>query len=312
MSSFAVRQDGALIRVASARGDLIGESATYRDPDGVARVRMTVAGRRRTMTAARVAWAVHFGEPAKGQVQTIGAEDDFRRGNLTVVPNCRHQPWEKGGGQASSLKRKAEVDRSLLAAMAGHEGAGLAQLAKLVGIGEGRISTKLNRLASRGLAQSPMCVPGRSWMLTDQGREIAMTDAPLIDPLDRQVLAALAVTSMGAVKLARRVQVCLLTAKRRARLLAARGLLFIDPRRFYSLTPTGREALGSDAAKPTPWVRPEAISAASAKDVRERVHIHDASSAEHSRRGKLARASAKRNGSTPFNNPFVEFDRMAG
>ena len=55
-ASFAVRQDGALIRVSSARGDLIGESATYRDGDGVLRVRLTYQGKRRTMNAAKAAW----------------------------------------------------------------------------------------------------------------------------------------------------------------------------------------------------------------------------------------------------------------
>ena len=96
MSSFAVRQDGALIRAASARGDLIGEAASYRDPDGVARVRLSYRGRRRTMTAARVAWAVHHGAYPRGQVIATGAEGDFRRENLTVVSHCRQAPTALG------------------------------------------------------------------------------------------------------------------------------------------------------------------------------------------------------------------------
>jgi hypothetical protein len=56
-----------------------------------------------------------------------------------------------------------------------------------------------------------------------------------------------------------------LTAKRRLGLLTGRGLVFADPRRFFSITDAGREALG-DATLPPRWVRVEAISAASAKD----------------------------------------------
>jgi hypothetical protein len=302
--SFTVRQDWA----ASARGDLIGESATYRDPDGVLRARLTYRGKRRSMTAAKIAWAVHFGDHAKGVVKTIGAEDDFRRENLTVVPNCAHRPWETGGGQASSLKRKAEVDRSLLAAMADHEGAGLAQLAKLVGIGEGRISTKLGKLAERGLAQSPMCVQGRSWALTDQGREIAVAERPLIDDLDKQVLAVLRSAPMGPVRLSRRLEVCLLTAKRRVCLLAERGLVIPDIRKFYAITSAGIEALGPEAQPPPRWVRLELISAAAARDVAERTRLDDRTQAERSRPGQMAKAAAKRNRSYAF-NPYTE-DRI--
>jgi hypothetical protein len=84
--------------------------------------------------------------------------------------------------------------------MAGHQGVSLTQLARFAGIGEARTSTRLTKLAERGLTVSPMCVPGRSWHLTGAGREIAMTERPLIDELDRQVLAVLAVASMGAAK----------------------------------------------------------------------------------------------------------------
>jgi Mn-dependent DtxR family transcriptional regulator len=236
-----------------------GGSATYRDPDGVLRARLTFQGKRRNMTAARIAWILSAGVYPKGQVQTRDGGDDFRRENLTILPHCRHRPWEKGGGQASALERRAEVDRSLLAAMAEHQGASLMQLAKLVGVSEGRVSVKLNRLASRGLAQSPTCVPGRSWALTGQGREIAAAGRPLIDDLDRQVLAVLRSASMGPVRLARRLGVCLLTAKRRVRLLAARGLVIADARRFFSITEAGLAALGPDAQPPPRWVNVAAI-----------------------------------------------------
>jgi hypothetical protein len=89
----------------------------------------------------------------------------------------------------------------LLAAMAGHQGVSLTQLARFAGIGEARTSTRLTKLAERDLTVSPMCVPGRSWALTGAGREIAEQARPLIDGLDRRILAALASVSMGAAKL---------------------------------------------------------------------------------------------------------------
>ena len=199
----------------------------------------------------------------------------------------------------------------MLAALAANEGASIAQLARIAGASESRVSTHLTKMAERGLTVSPMCVPGRSWALTGNGREIVMAAHPLIDDTDRQVLAALAVTSMGSVKLARRTGVCLLTAKRRARLLAARGLLFADPRRFLSITDAGLKALGPDAPKPTPWVNVAAISAATAKDVTERIYVNNISAAQRSNCGKLARAAAKRNKSVPFNGGGY-FERMAG
>jgi hypothetical protein len=128
------------------------------------------------------------------------------------------------------------------------------------------------------LTESPRCCPGRSWALTDQGREIATAGRPLIDDIDRQVLAVLRSASMGPVRLSRRLEVCLQTAKRRVRLLAERGLVIADERRFYSLAPAGREALGAEAQRP-PWVRVEAISAATARDVVNRAWAGDISAA---------------------------------
>ena len=301
---------GALIRVSSARGDLVGESATYRDGDGVLRVRLTYQGKRRSMTAAKIGWILATGAHPKGQVTTIGAEDDFRLENLTLVRNCAHRPWERGGGQASALQRRAEVDFSLLAAMAGQPGAGVMQLAKLVGIGEGRISVKLNRLAERGLAASPMCVPGRSWALTDQGREIAAAGRPLIDDLDRDILRALALTAMGPVRLSRRLGVCLQTTKRRTISLAEKGLVIADVRRFFSITPEGIEALGPKSQPSPRWVNVAAISAAAAKDVADRPRVDDRTQEERSRPGKMARAAARLNKSSNFNG-HVFSERMA-
>jgi hypothetical protein len=58
-----------------------------------------------------------------------------------------------------------------------------------------------------------------------------------------------------------------MTIKRRARLLAARGLVHPDPRRFFSLTDAGRQALGADMPPRQPWLRRDAVAASLAKDV---------------------------------------------
>lgn len=184
--------------------------------------------------------------------------------------------------------------------MAGHQGVSLTQLARFAGIGEARTSTRLTKLAERGLTVSPQCVPGRAWALTAQGRAVVLAGRPLLDDLDRDILRALALTGMGVMKLSRRLGTCPLTVKRQLGLLTARGLAFADPRRFYVATDAGREALGPDAAKPTPrWVIPEAVAASTARDVVNRPYVNDITSAQRSNCGKLARAAAKRNKSSP-------------
>ena len=53
--------------------------------------------------------------------------------------------------------------------------------------------------------------------------------------------------------------------------MVARGLVFADPRKFFSITDEGRAALGpNNAPRPAPWLRPEQVSAAVAKDVLQR------------------------------------------
>lgn len=74
---------------------------------------------------------------------------------------------------------------------------------------------------------------------------------------------------MGPVRLGRRIGVCELTIRRRAKLLAERELIVRDIRRFYSITMKGLEAIG-ESARPKPWVRPEIVSAALSREVQER------------------------------------------
>jgi hypothetical protein len=110
---------------------------------------------------------------------------------------------------------------------------------------------------------------------------------------------------MRQLGLARRCGTCSLTIKRRVALLAERGLVTLRGPQFM-LTNAGRQALGPEAPKPTPWIRIEAISAVSAKDVQMRLaHPSNMSAAERTRISSLsaqkARAAAKLNRSLPFN-----------
>jgi hypothetical protein len=152
------------------------------------------------------------------------------------------------------------------------------------------VSTKLTKLAKIGLTVSPMCVPGRSWALTAEGRKLAHRDAPFIpDDTDKRILRALAWRPMKQLVLVREIEVCALTIKRRTAVLIERGLVRQDsPRAPFAITAKGRGALGDDA--PVPWVRLEAIAASLAKDVASRSSPDVMGRAECSRIGGLARA----------------------
>ena len=312
--SFSIRQDGALVHRQSKRTDILGEPAGF-EVNGRPVVRVRHNGKTRRIGLLRAAWAISAGAyPAGAVVPRDGNPWNASPRNLEVVPACSHKP-QSGAGRASSLVRRQEADAKLIEALAGPD-ASLAALSRQVGLSEGRVSTKLTRLAAKGLAISPMCVPGRSWALTAAGRGIAAAAVPvLIDDLERRILGALAATSMGIMKLSRRAGTCPLTIRRRLGLLIGRGLVFADPRRFYSLTPAARGALG-DASLPPRWVRVEAVSAASAPDVQRRLQFpNEMSAAERTRLSSLnaqkARAAARLNKSLPFNR-FPEREQMAG
>jgi hypothetical protein len=298
---FAVKQDEALVRLST------GEPAAYRTARDKPLVRIGFKGGVRRIGAARVAWCVHAGEWPRGRVHPKNGDDgDLRFANLMLA---KSGPRDHGlGGRAQALQRRAEAGRAIIEATAAQPGASLSALSAATGQAQSAVCARLSRLAKRDLACGPQCCPGRSWHLTGSGREVAEAGCQLIDDLDRRVLAALVVTPMGVTKLSRRAGVALLTARRRLGLLAGRGLVFADPRRFYLLTDAGRSALGDEA--PRRWVNVAAISASAAKDVRERIYVNNNSAAQRSNCGKLARAAAKRNG-TQF-NPFPEFDRMTG
>ncbi len=262
--SFTVGDGGALQRRVAVTNS--AEDPVYDNGGGALRVRLTFAGKRRTLDAARVAWALHFGAWPRGQVITLGAQSDFSPGNLKIAPRLEHKP-HAAGGRASSLIRRQAADRTLIAAMAGHPGAQVEELGKLVGSSKARTSTRLTKLAEQGLTVSPMCVPGRSWCLSGAGRDAAIGMSPLLDDLDRDILAVLRSAAMGPVRLGRRVGCCELTIRRRAKMLEAKGLLIRDPRRFYQIATAGIAMVGDI---PKPWIRPEAVSAAMSREVVER------------------------------------------
>jgi Mn-dependent DtxR family transcriptional regulator len=269
---FSCRQDGRIVRRDHRLGALAHEPAGYAGADGKLMVGVAYQGRTRRISLLRVAWCLSKGEWPKGPVlPKNGDASDLRESNLIAVKHGAHRP-NAAGGRASSLERRQATNAALLQALAERVSPTLAELSEAIGLSEGRVSVRLNKLAARDLVTSPMCVPGRSWCLSPAGRELALSANPVVlDDRDRQVLAALALTSMGTVKLARRVEVCPMTIRRRVRLLVEHGLVFADARRFFAITDEGRRALGPEAPqRPEPWLDTTRISAANAKDVRER------------------------------------------
>ena len=259
------------------------------------------------------------GEWPRGQVKPKnGVEGDLRPENLIIIQRGMN-PAAIG---TSSLKRRRAVDGKLIAALAvcsaRDSPVTVAEIGELAGLTESGASTRLTRLAAKGLASSPMCCPNRSWVLTARGSELAATGRPALDDCDQEVLAALAVTPMGVMKLARRVEVCPLTVKRRARLLVERGLVLSDPRRFYGITAAGRAALGdTNPPRHAPWLRPEQISAAAAKDVVAR-HDRPPDNRTAEFRSKIASLGAQRSMAsarlrrTRIGFASREFDPIAG
>jgi Mn-dependent DtxR family transcriptional regulator len=256
------------------------------------------------MGAAAIAYVIAHHAYPQGQVRTLNG-GGYAASNLVVKPAAAHQPWRRGGGQANGLKPRQAADQALLAAVGRNEGAPVADLARAVGLSLSVTSSRLVRLQGRGLAEGPRCCPGRAWALTDQGKAAAMGSVSLLDELDRHVLAVLRSAPMGHVRLSRRIGVCLLTAKRRASLLAERGLVTADVRRFFSITPAGAAALGPDAPQRQPWLRVEAVAASMARDVTARTYVNDMSAAERSRHSasaaKKGRENAKRGKTIGFN-----------
>ena len=262
-ASFRVRQDGRIIRSST------GEPATFSGPGGRVMVRVYHDGKIRRLIAARAAWAIAVGEWPHGIVRhRDGDEHNFSADNLLLVRRG-HNPFSTG---TSSLKRRGEVDSTLIRTLAEHPGATLPQLSQLVGATTSCCCTRLKRMENGGLTCSPKCQARLRWDLTPQGQALLAAAIPLpLDDRDRGILAALARSPMRQLQVVRAVGCCSLTAKRRLALLVERSLVVRDARNRYAATDQGRQALGDDATqRPEPWVRPELVSAANARDVRER------------------------------------------
>ena len=267
---FALRQDGQIVRRECRIASLAHEPATFSGPNGVAMVRMTYAGRVRRISAARLAWCLSYGHWPSG---------------LLAKPH--HKP-SASGGRASSLVNRAEADMALITAMSEAPHASIARLSALTGVRESRVSSRLTKLAKHDLTQSPQCVPGRSWMLTQAGKALAMNGQPLIDDLDRSILRALALAPKRAIVLKLHLETCSLTIKRRTGLLIERGLLRRDAAKRFEITGQGRAALGPDA--PVQWLDPARILASLAKDVQARHGSDLMTRSESARLGGLARS----------------------
>jgi hypothetical protein len=246
-------------------------------------------------------------EPLTSAVQAP-APTDLRAQNLVETRHGAHKP-QANAGRASSLERRQEVNATLLQALAERANPTLAELSALTGSSEARVSGRLVRLAAKGLTQSPQCCPGRSWCLTEAGRAIvAIPNSVVIDDLNKRLLAALAPAPMRQLVLSRRVGVCSLTVRRRTELLIGHGLLRRDAAKRFSVTDAGLAAL-PDA--PKRWINTAAISAANAKDVRERGQ-DDRTTAQRSAHSSMGAAKAaatmRANKAAPFNT-FPEWSR---
>ena len=268
-----------------------GEPAGFAGPDGKPMVRLQYEGRTRRIALLRVAWIVATGQLPTGAVRARdGNEWNASAENLIEVKRGVN-PFAIG---KSSLKRRSEVDSALIKTLAGHPGSTLPQLSRLTGSSASCCCTRLGKLADAGFCTGQKCDARARWDLTDRGRALAATTQPVIlDDLDRRILAVLALASMGVGRLSRRVGICPMTIKRRTRLLAERGLIHLDLRRFFSITNEGRRAIGTtNAPRPAPWHRREAVAASLARDVVARNgHQPDDRSSEF--RTKVAKMGAQ-------------------
>jgi hypothetical protein len=146
----------------------------------------------------------------------------------------------------------------------------VATLSALTGSSKPCVCRRLARLEQGALTGGPRCIVKMRWDLSEQGKVVAAATAPApIDNLDKRILRTIARTPLRLVSLARLTGSCDLTIRRRADRLAERGLIAIDDAKRFTVATAGREALGPD--EPAPWLKPEAVSAAMARDVQPRL-----------------------------------------
>ena len=290
--SFALRQDGEIVRRECHIAALKGEPCVFIGPAGRMMARLTHEGKVRRVLASWLAYVLTHDQWPIGPVKTKnGDPTDLRAENLVETRHGAHRP-QADAGRASSLTRRQAANAALLNALAERASPSLSELSEATGLSEGRVSTRLSKLAAQGLCEGPQCCPNRSWALTERGKALTKVAIPVvIDALDKRILRALCWAPMRQLVLVREVEVCSLTIRRRTALLIERGLVRRDlDRGPFLITDRGRALLGDDA--PTPWVRIEAVAASLAKDVTSRSSPGVLSNAERSRLGGLARAAA--------------------
>ena len=255
----------------------------------------------------RVAWIVHVGELPHGAVRPRDGDEWNAAFENLIVTKSGARPFDQArGGKASTLDRRAETTTTLINALADHPGATVPQLSRLIGSSAPCTCVRLGKLADMGLTCGPKCDARARWDLTPAGRAVAQASAPILDDTDKQLLTTLVLKPTRQLELVRRTGLCSLTVKRRLGLLIERGLAKQDaPRLPFSVTDAGRQALGRAAPQHEPWVNAAAISAAAAKDVRERVTVSDMTRIAKSRSASLgaqrAIEMARSNRSPAFN-----------
>jgi len=272
--AFALRHDGQIVRRDCHVSHLTGEVATFA-LKGKLLVRIYLNGKIRRVLATRLAWCLATGEWPDGPLLPRNGDDnDLRFDNLLKVRHGR-DPFgqisdkHSNGGKASALARRSESDAALLRTMAENPDATVPQLSRLVGSSSPCTCTRLSRLEAGGLVCSPRCQAHIRWQLSEKGRALAATGGPMIDGTDREILRVIARSPVKLTALARQVGSCNLTARRRVNRLTQHAMVEARDGR-YAITDAGRQALGPDAPLRRPWVRVEAISAASARDVLQR------------------------------------------
>lgn len=324
--TFATRQDGVIIRRSCHIDALAHEPATFRGPGDKLMVRVYVDGGIRRLLATRIAWVLATGSWPDGPVlPRNGVDDDLRAENLIKVRHGK-DPFgaisdkHSKGGKASALHERQVRNKALLKALNDNPGATLPQISQLIGSSTSCTCVRLAKLEAQGLTCSPKGQAHVRWELSQAGRALAAAADPVIlDSLDTDILETVASAPMKQLELARRLGVCSLTIKRRVTRLIDAGMVTADRDRRFRISGSGVTALGGGPAlKPVErWVRPELVSAASARGVVERQEHHsndDRTFAQRSAHGTMARLQSsaahrlrKREGDT-----FGEFDRMAG
>jgi DNA-binding MarR family transcriptional regulator len=291
-----------------------GEVATFVQR-GKLLCRVYVDGRIQRVVAAKLAWIMHTGQHPRGLIRHRDGDGyNFAAGNLIEIKRGPRPFTQSAGGKASSLANRANVTTRLLQTLAEHPGQTLPVLARSIHMSMSCCCHRLSQLADAGLCIGPKCDARARWDLSQQGRELAMSGKSIIDAKDIDILRIIARSPMRQLELARRLQVCSLTARRRVDLLIARGLINADERRRFRITDAGLAALPD---LPPRWLKTEMVSAALSPDVQARLASpNDLSPAERSRLSSQiahkARIGRPRQGKYSYDAAFSERHAQAG